>query len=377
MDYRVLVINPGSTSDDIGVFLGEEQILSKTLRYSPSDLSAFDGKKVTAQFEFRKRAALEVLESSGPGELHAVIGRGGLVRPIPGGTYLVDGALLADLREGVMGDHPSNLGGIIASEIAGPRGIPAFIADPVVVDEMWPLARYSGMPENPRVSIFHALNQKRVARLAAAKLGKKYEECSLVVLHGGGGISVGAHKNGRVVDVNNALDGDGPFTPQRSGGVPAGGLAKMCFSGKYRHDEIKLKIKGRGGLVAHAGTSDMVALEKYINTGELIPGAGMDTTKLSREKARECVEAMAYQMAKEIGAMAAALGGKVDAVVITGGLAYDARVTGFIEERAGWIAPVLKFPGGDEKRALRDAAVSALENPNSVKRYQHAYDANR
>ena len=371
MEYAILVINPGSTSDDIGFFKGEKLVFAKTARYSPADLAEFDGKKITAQFEFRKKVVLGALRENGVelSSLHAVIGRGGLVKPIPGGTYALNAALSKDLTDGVMGDHASNLGGLIAAEIARDANIPAFIADPVVVDELETIARYSGMPENPRISIFHALNQKRVGRLAAAQLGKKYEDCNLVVMHGGGGVSVGAHRNGRVIDVNNALDGEGPFTPQRSGGVPAGGLAKICFSGKCTHAEMKLKIKGRGGLVAYTGTSDLIALENYIATGELAPGCGIDPAKLSRERANECVEAMAYQMAKEIGAMAAVLKGKVDAVVLTGGIVYDKHVVPFLEERIRWIAPIIKFPGGDEKRALRDAAASALENPASVKIY--------
>lgn len=371
MERTILVINPGSTSDDIGVFRGEKLLFSKVVRYSPLDLKAFERQKVTAQYEFREKVVLDALKENGVeiGHLDAVVGRGGVIKPIPGGTYAVNERMLADLREGVMGDHPSNLGGLLAHEIATRAKCPAFIADPVVVDELEPLARYSGMPENPRISIFHALNQKRVARLAAEKLGKKYEDCNLIVMHGGGGVSVGAHRKGRVIDVNNALDGDGPFTPQRSGGVPSGGLAKMCFSGNYNHSDIKLKIKGRGGLVAYTGTSDLIALEKYIKTGEAAPDSGIDTARLSPKQALECVEAMAYQMVKEIGAMAAVLKGKIDAVVLTGGLAYDPHVTGFVKENISWLAQVLVFPGGDEKRALRDAAELALSGKAEIRQY--------
>ena len=250
MSRNILVVNPGSTSDEIAFFRGADMVFHEVVRYAPGDLKAFEKKKVTAQFHFRKELVLKTLTDHRvePAEISAVIGRGGLVRPIPSGTYRVNEKMLQDLRHGVLGDHSSNLGGLIAYEIAHPLNIPAFLADPVVVDELEPLARYSGMPENPRISIFHALNQKRVARLAAEKLGKSYEDCRFIVMHGGGGISVGAHKGGRVVDVNNALDGDGPFTPQRSGGVPAGALARMCFSGSYSLADVKLKIKGRGGL---------------------------------------------------------------------------------------------------------------------------------
>lgn len=370
-DYNILVINPGSTSDEVSYFRGETEVFHKTVRYSPEDLKPYEREKITAQFELRKRMALEALKEHGVDikELHAVIGRGGLVKPIEGGVYEVSDSLLKDLKKGVLGDHSSNLGGIIARDIAGINGIKAFIADPVVVDEMGPLARYSGMPENPRISIFHALNQKRVGRHAARQLGKPYEDCRLIIMHGGGGISVGAHVAGRVVDVNNALDGDGPFTPQRSGGVPSGGLVKMCFSGKYTVTDMKLKLKGRGGLVAYTGTSDCIALEKYILTGEVKPGSGLDPAKVSREQAKEAVLAMAYQVSKEIGAMAAVLEGKVDAVVLTGGLAYDKVVVPEIKRRVGWIAQVLSYPGGDEMTALRTAAEIALSKPGKVKIY--------
>jgi len=372
MARNILVINPGSTSDEVGFFQGEEQIYHAVVRYASGDLKAFEKKKVTAQFQFRKELVVKTLTDNkvALSDISAVIGRGGLVRPIPSGTYAVNEKLLNDLRQGVMGDHPSNLGGLIAYEIAQPLGIPAFIADPVVVDEMEPLARYSGMPENPRLSIFHALNQKRVARLAAEKLGKRYEKCNFIVMHGGGGISIGAHKEGRVVDVNNALDGEGPFTPQRSGGVPAGGLARMCFSGSYTLDDIKLKIKGRGGLAAYTGTSDIVAIKKYVR-GEAVPeNSGLDSRRATPAGAQECLLAMAYQIAKEIGALAAALAGRVDAIVLTGGIVYETEtIVPAIKSRVGWIAPVLTFPGGDEMRALRDAAAGALQDPASAKQY--------
>ncbi|MFA6091842.1 MAG: butyrate kinase [Elusimicrobiota bacterium] len=373
MPENILVVNPGSTSDEIACFKGDAQVFHTVVRYSPEELKPFEKEKVTAQFQFRRDLALRTLKEKGVPltDLKAVIGRGGLIRPIPSGTYRVSGALLEDLKKGVLGDHPSNLGGLIAHEIASPLNIPAFIADPVVVDEMEPLARYSGMPENPRISIFHALNQKRVARLAAEKLGKKYEDCNLIVMHGGGGLSVGAHKRGRVVDVNNALDGEGPFTPQRSGGVPSGGLAKMCFSGKYKLDEIKLKIKGRGGLVAYTGTSDVVAIKKYIAGEEVPEKAGLDKSRVTPQQAKECLLAMAYQVAKEIGALAAVLEGKVDAIALTGGIVYDSDlIVPAIRSRVEWIAPVMLFPGGDEMCALRDAAVRALKDAKSIQEYR-------
>ena len=373
MARNVLVINPGSTSDEVAYFKGEKQAFHTVVRYSADELRPFERQKVTAQFQFRKDLVLKALRENNVAlsSIDAVIGRGGVLKPIASGTYRVNEKMVGDLRGGAQGDHSSNLGGLIAHEIAGSANIPAFIADPVVVDELDPLARYSGMPENPRVSIFHALNQKRVARLAAEKLGVLYEECRLIVMHGGGGISVGAHRDGRVVDVNNALDGDGPFTPQRSGGVPAGGLARMCFSGDYGRGDIKLKLKGRGGLAAYTGTSDIVAIKKYI-AGEPVPEkSNLDAGKVSPGAAKECLLAMAYQIAKEIGSLAAVLEGDVDAIVLTGGIVYDEDyIVPAIRERVEWIAPVLVFPGGDEMRALRDAAVRALADPRSVKDYQ-------
>ncbi len=370
-DYNILVINPGSTSDEVSYFRGDTEVFHKTVRYSPDELKPYEREKITSQFDLRKRMVLGSLKehSVDVKEIHAVIGRGGLVKPIEGGVYAVDEALLADLREGVLGDHSSNLGGIIAKNIADENGIKSFIADPVVVDELDPVARYSGMPENPRISIFHALNQKRVGRHAARQLGKPYEDCRLIVMHAGGGVSVGAHRGGRVVDVNNALDGDGPFTPQRSGGVPAGGLVKMCFSGKYTLADMKLKIKGRGGLTAYTGTSDCMALEKYIETGEVKPGCGLDPAKVSREEAKAVVAAMAYQMSKEICSMAAVLEGKVDAIVLTGGLAYDKFIVSEVKRRTGWLAQVLTYPGGDEMTALRAQAQIALDHPEKVRKY--------
>lgn len=370
-DYNILVLNPGSTSDEVSYFRGGAEVLHKTVRYGPEDLKPYEGRKITSQLDLRRRMALEALKEHGVDikEVQAVIGRGGLVKPIEGGVYEVDEVMLEDLKEGVMGDHPSNLGGIIARDLAGIHGVKAFIADPVVVDELQPLARYSGMPENPRISIFHALNQKRVGRHAAQQLGKPYEDCRLIIMHGGGGITVGAHAGGRVIDVNNGLDGDGPFTPERSGGVPAGGLARMCFSGKYTLHEIKLKLKGRGGLVAYTGTSDCRALEKYILTGEVAPGSGLDPARVSREQAKEAVLAMAYQISKEIGALAAVLEGRVDAVVLTGGLAFDKVLVPEIKRRTGWIARILSYPGGDEMTALRRSAEIALDHPAKVKKY--------
>ena len=370
--YNILVLNPGSTSDEISFYQGRHLVFHKTIRYTSEDLKPYEGKKIVLQYKMRLNLALATLKENNVSlkDIGAVIGRGGLVKPIESGVYKVNKKLLVDLKAGVMGEHSSNLGGIIADKIASMCDVQAFIADPVVVDEMEDIARFSGMPENPRISIFHALNQKRCGRHAARQLGKQYEDCNLIIVHGGGGISVGAHSKGKVVDVNNALNGDGPFTPQRSGGVPASGLAKMCFSGKYTEEEINLKLKGKGGLVAYTGTSDLVALEKYIQTGEVLPNCGLDKNNIKRKKAKEVVEAMTYQMAKEVGALAVVLGGQVDAIVLTGGLGYDELIVPFFKEMVSWISMVLVYPGGDEMSALRIAAQSALSHPKIAKEYK-------
>lgn len=372
----ILVINPGSTSDEIALFKGDEKLFHKVVRYSPTEIAPYEGKKVTAQFAFRKELVLKTLQenSFSVKDIDAVIGRGGLVKPIPSGTYVVDQALSADLTEGVLGDHPSNLGGLIAQSIAQEISKPAYIADPVVVDELNPLARYSGMPENPRISIFHCLNQKRVARMAAKELGKNYEDLNLIIMHGGGGLSVGVHSKGHVLDVNNALDGDGPFTPQRSGGVPAGGLVKMCFSGKYSQGDIKLKLKGRGGLIAYLGTSDLVILEKFLEDrplkdeekAQILPG-------VTKEMVLEAKKAMAYQVSKEICSLAAVVNGKVDAIVLTGGFGYSKDyIVPWIKERVSWLAPIIVYPGGDEMGALKDSAVRVLMGEEKAKSYSES-----
>jgi butyrate kinase len=289
-------------------------------------------------------------------KLNAVVGRGGLLKPIQGGTYAVDDNMLADLKVGVLGEHASNLGGILAFEIASKLNIPSFIVDPVVVDEMQDVARVSGMPELDRKSIFHALNQKAVARRAAAEAGKKYEEMNFVVAHLGGGISVGAHRKGAVVDVNNALDGEGPFSPERSGGLPVGDLAKLCFSGKYTLDEIKKMIKGKGGLVAYLGTNDGREVVKMIESGD--------------KNAELVYKAMAYQVAKEIGSCAAVLKGDIDGIILTGGLAYDKMLVKWISDSVEFISKVIVYPGEDEMTALAEGGLRVLMGEEEAKRYE-------
>lgn len=353
--FKILTINPGSTSTKIAVFDNEDLVFEKTLRHSSEEIGKYE--RVSDQFEFRKAVIEEVLEEAGVkiADLDAVVGRGGLLKPIKGGTYEVNEAMIADLKVGVLGEHASNLGGIIAKEIGNEVNIPSYIVDPVVVDEMNEIARISGIPEINRASIFHALNQKAIARRYAKESNKEYKECNLIVAHMGGGISVGAHEMGNVVDVANALDGEGPFSPERSGGLPVGDLVKMCFSGKYTQDEIKKRIKGNGGLVGYLNTNDAREVEGRIENGD--------------EKAKLVYEAMAYQVSKEIGSCAAVLKGKVDAILLTGGIAYSKGFTAMIEDRVKFIADVKIYPGEDEMIALAQGGLRVLNGEEEAQVY--------
>ncbi len=353
--YRILVINPGSTSTKIGVFSNEQCIFEETIRHNVEETAQFN--RIIDQYEFRKNTILEALDHEGMNisKLDAVCGRGGLLRPIEGGTYEVNNAMIEDLKMGYNGEHASNLGGIIANEIASGLNIPSFIVDPVVVDELESVARYSGVPEIPRKSIFHALNQKAVARRVAKDLERPYEDLNIIVTHMGGGITVGAHKEGRVVDVNNGLHGDGPFSPERAGTVPAGDLVSLCFSGEYYREEIMKKLVGQGGFMAYLDTNDALAVEKRIEAGD--------------EEAEQVYDAMAYQIAKEIAQMSAVLHGKVDAIALTGGLAYGKDFVAKISERVNWIADCLIYPGENELQALTEGALRVLRNEEEPKTY--------
>lgn len=305
---RILVINPGSTSTKIAIYQQEKVIFLKTIKHAPEVLRKFE--KITDQYEYRKNIIYDELKSADvPVEtIDAVIGRGGLVKPIASGVYRVNETMRKDLLECKRGEHASNLGALIACDIA--KMIPsaqAFIADPVVVDELQPLARFSGHPLFERRSIFHALNQKAIARAHAKSIMKKYEDLNLIVVHLGGGITVGAHQQGKVIDVNQGLDGDGPFSPERSGTLPMGQLLKVAFSGLYSYEKMSDMIVGKGGMMAYLGTSDAYVAEREAKDGD--------------EKCLQVMEAMAYQVAKEIGAMATVLKGVVDGILITGGIA--------------------------------------------------------
>lgn len=354
-EFRILVLNPGSTSTKIGVFDNERSIFEKTLRHDIDKINQYS--TIIDQYEFRKQTILETLDEEGINisKLNAVCGRGGLLRPIEGGTYTVNNQMLEDLKKGFAGQHASNLGGIIAYEIASGLNIPAYIVDPVVVDEMEEIAKVSGIPSIKRRSIFHALNQKAVARRVASEFNKKYEEMNLVVTHMGGGITIGVHKQGRVIDVNNGLHGDGPFSPERAGTVPAGDLVSMCYSGDFFREEMMKKLVGQGGLVGYLGTNDAVEVEKMIEAGD--------------EKAALIYAAMAYQIAKEIGCASAVLKGKVDAIVLTGGLAYSKKFIQDISSYIDWIADVLVIPGENELQALAEGALRVLKNEEKAKSY--------
>ena len=338
MSYISLIINPGSTSTKIGVFEDENLLFEETLRHTTEEIAQYGS--IFEQKDFRKKVILDILNSKNfdMKSLSFIVGRGGMLKPIPGGTYSVSNALLEDLIVGKQGQHASNLGGILAKEIGDTLGIPAFIVDPVVVDELSDVARYSGVPELPRRSVFHALNQKAVAKRYAKEIGKKYEELNLIVVHMGGGTSVGAHKNGKIVDVNNALDGEGAFSPERAGGVPSGDLVKMCFSGKYTEKEVYKKLVGNGGFNAYLGTNDARIVEAKANEG--------DKTAIAVQ------DAFHYQVAKDIGAMATVLEGKVDQIILTGGIAYSKVTCAALKEKAGFIAPFTVYPGEDELLAL-------------------------
>ncbi len=357
MSYKLLIINPGSTSTKIAVFKDEEQLFKKNIKHSVEEISKFD--RIPDQLPYRKEMILNELKAEGCDikEFDAVIGRGGLMHPLTSGVYEVNAAMLRDLSEGNYGEHASNLGGIIANDIAKEIGVKAYIADPVVVDEMEEVARYSGHPLFPRISIFHALNQKMIARQHAKVVGKKYEDLNLIGVHLGGGISVGAHKHGRVVDVNNALNGDGPFTPERSGALPAGPLMKACFSGKYSKKDVDLMLKGQGGFVAYLGTNDALTVEKEVRAGN--------------KEWEKVYRAMAYQVAKEIGGLAAAaLDMDVDGIFITGGMAYDKLFCSIVEEHVSKIAKVYVYPGEDEMLALALNGIMVLNGEAENKVYE-------
>lgn len=351
--WLVLVVNPGSTSTKIALFKNEKCLAQETVRHSSEDIAKF--KDLVSQAGMREESILKVLEQAGVKVemIDAISARGGLVAPCPSGTYSVNETMLEELGSGKRGVHASNLGALIGAKIAQAANAPAFITDPVVVDELCDEARYSGIPDITRRSIWHALNQKEVARIVAKKLGKKYEQINLVIVHLGGGTSVAAHQRGKTIDVNNALDGDGPFSVERSGGLPVADAVRLS---KKIGDEIFKKITGRGGVVAYLGTSDMFEVEKRFLAGD--------------EPAVKVLSAMAYQVSKEIGACAAVLAGDVDAVVLSGGLARCKPLVDMIKRRVKFIAPVKIVPGELEMEALAAGVLRVMRGDEQPRTYR-------
>jgi butyrate kinase len=351
---RILALNPGATSTKFAVFDDETAVFQRTLEHHGSVLQGFAG--ICDQAEYRLGLMLEELAAASIAldSLDAVVGRGGLLKPLIGGTYRVNDEMLADLRAGARGEHASNLGAIIAHAIARKRDIPAYIVDPVSVDEMEPEARLSGLPELPRDSLSHALNSKAVARRVAADIGRRYEEVNLVVAHLGTGISVTPHRRGRMIDVNNAQE-EGPFSPDRCGGLPARKLVKLCYAGKFSEKEMLARIMGKGGMFAYLGTRDIREAESMAADGDAQAGI--------------VLSAMAYQIAKEIGAMATVLAGTVDRIVLTGGMAHSHRIVGDVSARVQFIAPIVVIPGEEELPSLAAGALRVLLGQETARTY--------
>lgn len=352
----ILAINPGSTSTKIAIFQGENSVVDANLSHSTEEIKKYE--HIFEQKDMRTEVILQWMSENNIEieDLVAVVGRGGLLRPMPGGTYQITEKMLEDLKLGFQGQHASNLGGIIANEIAKRVSIPAYIVDPVAVDEIEDVSRISGLPQITRRSLVHALNVKAVTRRVCDRRDLEFTNSSFVVAHIGGGITVAPVKDGRLLDCNNANE-EGPFSPERTGGLPVGDLAKLAFSGKYTLPELKKKITGQGGLVAYLGTNDGRIVDKMIEEGN--------------EKAELILKAMAYQISKEIGAMATALCGKLDAIILTGGLAHNKRLTNWISEYVGFIAPVELVPGEDEMLALAQGALRVVEGKEVAKIYEN------
>jgi butyrate kinase len=345
-EHLIFVINPGSTSTKVAVFSGKEELCKENIQHSVEDLQDFQN--IIQQYPFRKKILLEWLEEKGYNlkNFSAIASRGGLLRPLPSGVYAINPSMVNDLKSCRFGSHASNLAAIIAYDLAQEYKIPAFIADPVTVDELHPIARFSGLKGIERKSIFHALNQKYIARKAAKDLGKKYDECNLIVVHLGGGISIGAHQKGLVVDVNNALNGEGPYSAERSGTLPTISLMKLCFSGKYSREEVVKLLAGKGGMVSHLGTNNAKEVEDRALEGE--------------KEFSLIFEGMIYQTAKTIGEMSAVLWGRVDAIVLTGGMARSKYLCKSISDYTSYIAPLMVYPGEDEMAALAENAFAVI-----------------
>ena len=357
----ILIINPGSTSTKLAVFNKNQEICSNKIIH---DFKAIkNSKKIIDQLDFRKTIILDFLKKNKIElkNINSIMARGGLLKPVRSGIYYINDKMLSDLKTGKYGEHASNLGGIIAHYIAGlaNNSSKAYIADPVVVDEMKDIARISGLPDISRKSIFHALNQKSAAKKACMKIGKDYYKSNLIVAHLGGGISIAAHEKGSVIDVNNALDGDGPFSPERSGGLPAGQLIDLCYSGEYTYPEMKKKIVGNGGLVSYLGFNNLEEIEAKIKSGN----------KDYKQKTELILKAMAYQISQEIAKHSATLKGNIDCIVLTGGLVLSNKLLDLIIERITHIAKIEIMPGEFEMATLAEYGINVLNGIEQVKEY--------
>lgn len=353
MGHVIFAINPGSTSTKLALFRSRELIFEKSVAHDVDEVRKF---KIAAdQLEYRFKFILDVLKEADIdlSIVDAFVGRGGLLKPLSGGTYKVNDKMLEDLSLSTYGDHASNLGAIIADRLGKEYNKPAFTVNPVVVDELINEARYTGLPLINRVSAFHALNQKAVAKKAAKHIGIDYEEGNFIVAHLGGGISVGAHMKGRVIDVNNALE-EGPFSPERAGSLPSKQLVKLCFSGDYSKEEIDKMLVGKGGFYAHTGTTDVKSIMEKA---------------LTDESYRRVVNAFTYNLSKEISGLAACFAGHVDRIVITGGLAHSKEIIEAVEKRVSFIAPLFVVPGEDELRALEEGVIHVLDGLEETKSY--------
>lgn len=351
---RILVINPGATSTKFAVYDGEIVVFKRTVEHSVADTSVFV--KVIDQYEYRLRLILQqlVVENIELSTLKAVVARGGILKPLKGGTYGINQAMIRDLREAKRGEHASNLGAVMAYGLAETLRIPSYIVDPVSVDEMESVARISGLPELPRISLLHALNTKAVARKVAKQLGKNYEDMNLIVAHLGTGISVTPHLKGKMVDVNNAKE-EGPLSPDRCGGLPVGQFLKLAFSGKYTFDALKEILDCKGGLYAYLGTADVRQAFIMADSGNV--------------QAKLVLEAFSYQVAKEIGGMATVLAGEVERIILTGGIAYSERIVSEITKRVQFIAPVVAIPGEEELEALAFGALRVIRGQEDIQIY--------
>ncbi len=351
----ILIINPGSTSTKIGIFTAGEMKINESVKHPDEELRRFP--TIWDQYDYRREAIFKVLQDNGMtmDEIDAIACRGGNVKPLPGGTYRICARMIADMKSGIYGGHPINVGGLVAYELGDQFNIPVLTADPPMTDELCTSARYSGIPQIARQSSFHALNQKATGRKIASVLGKKYDELNLIVVHLGGGISVGAHRKGKIIDVNNALDGDGAFSPERAGSLPAGDLVKMCFSGDYTREQMLKLLTGGGGLYAYLGTTNAIEIEQRIADGD--------------QMAAEVYEAMIYQVAKEIGACTTVLEGEIDAIALTGSLVYSKILLDSLLKKISFIAPVLLNPGENEMEALADATMRYLNNEEELSVY--------